>query len=105
IDVRDEDRGAEEEQDEAEERKAEEHVPPREGRLGVGRLMDRLRRERLRKGLGHRATSKAMAAKSRARERSEKWNSRAARRGVGSRGRPTASARKGAPSRGAGAGD
>src|SRR5207302_11519392 len=98
IDVRDEDRGAVEEQDEAEERQAEDHVSPRERRVGIHGLVHRLRWHRLRKTFGHRAASTAIATKSSARQRREKWKSSAARRGVGSRRRPSARTKNTAPS-------
>src|SRR6266550_8808510 len=64
IDVRDEDGGAEEEQDEAEECQAEEHVLAGQRGFGIGGLVQRLRHCGLWQALRHSAASTAMAAKS-----------------------------------------
>src|SRR5262249_61361067 len=88
--------GAEEDQDrDPEQRPAEDDVLVGDIRRRLDRLARRARRQRL----AHPTTgSSAIATNSSARDRSEKWKSTAARRGVVSRRSRSASQRKTAPS-------
>src|SRR5438046_10256959 len=67
IDVGDEDGRAEEKQDEAEQRQAEDHVLARERGFGIGRLVPGLRHRRLGEELGARAAGTGMAGECRGR--------------------------------------
>src|SRR5437764_12938309 len=75
IDVGDEDGRAEEKQDEAEQRQAEDHVLARERGFGIGRLVQRLRHRRLGEALAHSAAATAMAAMGRGGESRAKGGS------------------------------
>src|SRR5438045_9135858 len=96
IDVGDEDGRAEEKQDEAEQREAEDHVLARERGFGIGRLVKRVRQRRLGEAVADSAASTGMAAKSRAAQRSAKGKSSAERRGDGAVGGGVARPQEGA---------